>query len=171
MTDEIELKLDEDNEVLFRVAVEGTKEPASVRFVCENGDVSYMFKGTSGEEPGEVKINVPPMQKQLAEGTYSSRLEVLIENKYFSPIQLNVRFKKGVSVVAEAVVSPPKKMISEIRVAASPVVVKKAQPQAAATPVQQTLKERALAKQSRELTEEEILSAAERFVSQQRSRR
>ncbi len=174
MTDEIELKLDEDNEVLFRVAVEGTREPASVRFVCENGDVSYMFKGTVGEEPGEVKINVPAMQKQLAEGTYNSRLEVLIENRYFSPIQLNVRFKKGVSVVAEAVIVQPKKIMSEIKVVAAttPKVVAKPGP----IVQKQSLREKFEMSHKKvlpsvDLNEDEILEAAASFVAANKNKR
>lgn len=105
--EKLEFRLDEVNELLFKVVIEGTKErPSAIRFVCENGeDVSYMFKGKTGIEPGEILITIPAMEKVMKEGEYEGRLEVLIEGKYLSPLRVLTRFSPGVKVVAEAVES------------------------------------------------------------------
>lgn len=120
--DEIELKLDEDNELLFQVVIEGAREkPTAIRFVCDDGDVSYMFKGSNGSEPGEVKINVPAMLSKLKEGSYESRLEVLVDGKHIVPLELKTRFNRSLSVVAEAVKVVKKQ---ELKVTARPVTLK-----------------------------------------------
>lgn len=119
----IEVDIEEPSEFLFHVKVEGAERtPAKVRMVCESGDVSYMFNGHSTNE-GLVQFNLPVMKDKLNEGTYSSRVEVLIDNRYFAPVNFNVAFKRKVKVVAE-VVSVPQKPIQkqEIKVSATPVV-------------------------------------------------
>ena len=134
--EKIELKLDEANELLFKVVIEGTREPASaIRFVCEGEEFSYMFKGTTGDEPGEVRVIVPPMQDKLKEGLYEGRLEVLIEGKYLAPLQCLAQFKPGVKVVAESVQVAPQATKHEIKATASVSV--KARP-VPAKPVEQS---------------------------------
>ncbi len=123
--DELEIKLDEANELLFSVVIEGTSEkPSSIRFVCEDKDMSYMFNGTPGEEKGEISVIIPPMQKHLKEGSYESRLEVLIEGKYISPLQVKTRFKNTLKVVSEVVrvKRPELKVTASANVVATPVV-------------------------------------------------
>lgn len=102
--EKIELKLDESNELIFRVAIEGTNEkPSSIRFVCEDSDLSYMFAGKTGEHPGEILVAIPPMDKRMKDGVYEGRLEVIIEGKCISPLQVLTQFKPGVKIVAESV--------------------------------------------------------------------
>lgn len=164
----VELKLEESNELLFRLAIEGTRsQPSTVRFVCESDDgMSYMFDGSNGSEPGEVKFIIPAMQKHLAEGNYTARLEVLVENRYFSPIELNVHFKKGIAVVAETVKRPlVQQQNNDIKVSSTSIIAK---PSNTVQNVQSTqpkksitlsLKERAEARRHLEqsnLTEEEL---------------
>lgn len=154
--EKIDLKLDEDNELVFKVVIEGTTSPASsIRFVCDDGAVSYMFKGSPGTEPGEVVVNVPPMDKKLSAGIYESRLEALIEGKYISPLQVLSQFNPGVKIVAETVQRPVVKSTPQVQVTAVPIVARTStkhveQPQA--EPVQprptKTLKERLAVKEN-----------------------
>ena len=122
LTETISLDVDEANELAFKLKVEGASSPAKVRLVCESGDVSYMFNGRGTGEDGVVQFVIPQMKGKLTEGTYSARVEVLIENRYFSPVQFQINFKKTMQVFAESlqIVSAPK---PEIRVTAQPVVV------------------------------------------------
>lgn len=103
--EKIELKLDESNELTFKLMIEGTREPATaIRFVCEADDnMSYMFKCETTDEPGEIRVTIPPMRDQLKEGIYESRLEVVIEGKYLAPLNVMSQFKSGVRVVAESI--------------------------------------------------------------------
>ena len=130
----IELKLDEANELLFKVTIQGADAtPARVRLVCEGGDISYMFDGHSTDD-GEIRFIVPEMKNRLKEGeTYLSRVEVLVENRYFSPVEFDMTFKQSMKVVAEGVgVNPVKKV--------SPEVVVQASIQKVARAAQETLK-------------------------------
>ena len=121
----IDLDIEEANELLFKVKVEGIDQaPAKVRLVCETGDVDYMFQGHSTSEEGVVQFVLPNMKGKLKEGQYLSRVEVLIENRYFAPVQFNINYKQAVRVVAEAVRAPAHKPVPRVSVTASaPIVV------------------------------------------------
>jgi hypothetical protein len=119
----IALDMEETNELLFKVKVEGTDvAPARVRMVCEAGDMSYMFHGSGTEDEGVVQFVIPPMQNKIGEGQYQSRIEVLIENRYFSPVQFNIDFKKPVKVMAESLSNTVTKKANQISVSAEPVI-------------------------------------------------
>lgn len=187
----IDLDVEEPSELLFRVKVEGAEQaPAKVRLVCESGDMAYMFNGRTAGPDGLVSFNLPVMKDKLKEGMYQSRVEVLIENRYFAPVQFQVNFKKAVKVVAESVNFVPRKVAPEIKVIAAPIVKPKPAP-VVATPAakperevppparhnaQMTLKERYHSKKDELLTEagepneEAILEAAKLFVSERRKK-
>lgn len=158
----IDVDVDENNELLFRVTIEGIDQsPAKVRLFCEGSDVSYVFNGKAAGQDGLIQFDVPPMVGKLKEGKYVANVEVLVENKYFTPVQFNLNFKKPVSVVAESLNVVARKPAPEVKVTATPVVVKKT----TAVTQPQTLKERAALKtRSRELSEDEVLAAAQEFV-------
>lgn len=128
--EKIELKLDESNVLVFKLMIEGTREPATaIRFVCEADEsMSYMFRGETTDEPGEIRVTIPPMRDQISEGLYESRLEVVIEGKYLAPLSVMSQFKSGVRVVAESVrrVDQPSSL-SPIKTAAVASVVSVAQ--------------------------------------------
>lgn len=120
----VSVDIDEPTEFLFNVKVEGADpSPTKVRLVCESGDMSYMFNGKSTRD-GLVQFNVPSMKGKLNEGMYKARVEVLIDNRYFAPVQFQLDFKRTVSVVAEIVTKPSKKELKEVKVTAAPVTVK-----------------------------------------------
>lgn len=122
----IDLDIEEANELLFKVKVEGIDQaPAKVRLVCETGEVDYMFQGHSTPDEGVVQFVLPNMKGKLKEGQYLSRVEVLIENRYFAPVQFNINFKQAVRVVAEAVRLPARKPAPTVTVTASPIIVAK----------------------------------------------
>jgi hypothetical protein len=120
----IDLDIEEANELLFKVKVEGIEQaPAKVRLVCEGGDMDLVFQGSPTPDEGVVQFMVPPLKGKLKEGQYLSRVEVLIENRYFAPVQFNINFKQAVKVVAEAIRIPAKKEVPRVSVTAVPVVV------------------------------------------------
>lgn len=137
MQETVELDMEELNELFFKVKVEGADPaPAKVRLVCETGDVAFMFTGRLTDEQDVVQFVVPSMKNRLKEGTYASRVEVLVDNRYFAPVKFNINFKKVVSVVAEAVSVPTaRKVAPTISVTASPIVIKKLAPVVESVPV------------------------------------
>ena len=126
LTETITLDIDESNELAFKIHMEGaTSTPAKVRLVCEGKDFSYMFNGYGTGEPEVVQFTLPQMSSKISEGTYNARVEVLVENRYFAPVQFQMNFKKTVSVVAESIQVRPKPVQPEIKVTATPVITPK----------------------------------------------
>lgn len=125
----IELDIDEPNELVFAVKVEGitSVNPARVRLVCERDGMSFMFPGREIQGSGHVQFDIPKMSDMLEAGSYSSRVEVLVENRYFEPVNFELEFKKTVSVVAEAVKKPEIKRKPPIKVSAAPVIKRPSQ--------------------------------------------
>tara|TARA_B100000686_G_scaffold349651_1_gene443557 strand:+ start:1271 stop:1840 length:570 start_codon:yes stop_codon:yes gene_type:complete len=100
---EIDLQLDTENELVFKVTVEGTS-PADpkCRLVIENSSISYMFDGNM-DRSGEVSVVIPSLEKIIREGIYDANLEVIVEDRVFIPLSVNINFEKSMSVTAEAV--------------------------------------------------------------------
>jgi hypothetical protein len=184
----IALDSEENNELLFKIKIEGADPaPAKVRLVCETGDVSFMFNGQPiGDDV--VAFNLPIMKDKIKEGIYLSSVEVLVENRYFTPVQFQINFKKTVKVVAESIKLMPRKVPQEIKISAVPIpTVKQPEPiQVVQQPVvkeakqeqqivrqtlpisrdsQKTLREKFYEKSEvKLLSEDEILDAAKNFV-------
>ena len=129
----VTLDIEESNDLTFKIKMEGAAAaPAKVRLVCEADDgLSYMFNGYGTGEPEVVQFTLPKMFGKMNEGTYSARVEVLVENRYFAPLQFQINFKKTLSVVAESIIVKPKVSRPEIKVTAEPIIVAKS----VATPV------------------------------------
>ena len=119
LSETITLDMDEANELAFKVKIEGATGPAKVRLVCEANEIAYMFDGYKGPGEDVVEFTVPKMKDKIQEGTYDARVEVLIENRYFSPVQFRVNFKKAVQVFAESIrPNRPANVIPEVKVSA-----------------------------------------------------
>jgi hypothetical protein len=122
---DIALYLDQDNELRFNVAIEGSKPGApKYRLVFEGKNVSYSFNGMQSA-PGEVAFVVPTMKNIIKEGNYRTNLEVMIDDRYFTPLTFDASFEESVKVTAESVMRPVQKKAA---VSASIVTVNKAQP-------------------------------------------
>lgn len=137
MTDEpevVELKLDEQNELLFKVKIVGADSPPQAfRLVCEDKGISYAFNGTLVEdEDGTVKFTLPAMENKVSAGrVYDCAIEVLVENRYFRPVTFGVKFKETVRCVVESVTPKKEKLFSvvaERKDVSKPVVTKVSEP-------------------------------------------
>jgi hypothetical protein len=112
MTTPIDLMLDTDNELRFKVNIEGTRPGSSVcRLMLESEDLQYGFKGTEMPD-GEISIFIPPLKNILKEGTYDTHLEVVVDDRIFIPLELSVNFEKSMTVTAESVVRPKRSKVS-----------------------------------------------------------
>jgi hypothetical protein len=133
LVETIDLDIEESNDLTFKIRLEGTSTaPAKVRLVCEGKDFSYMFNGYGTNEPETVQFTLPQMNNRLQEGLYNARVEVLVENRYFSPLHFQINFKKTLSVVAESIQVVQKPAKQELKVTAVPVIAAAAKQ----TPVQ-----------------------------------
>ena len=107
MMADFDIHLDEENEFRFSVTTEGTDATAEVysRLVIDEGRMSISFPGSNTAD-GEVSVTVPPLIKILSEGVYSTRLEVIVDDRIFIPIEMDASFKQSMKVMAEAIVKP-----------------------------------------------------------------
>jgi hypothetical protein len=116
---EIKIKLDEDNSIRLGLAIQ-TSDPGQsakpmVRFMCESEKMSYSFPGTYNNA-GEVLVKIPPMQGKISEGVYDARLEVVVDSKYFVPLEIKTRFMPSMKVVAEVIEEEPEQELkTEVR--------------------------------------------------------
>ncbi len=123
----ISLALDEENELTFKVQIEGADAPAKVRLVCECDDVSYMFYGGPSQDGKDlVEFTIPQMKGKVKDNQIlESRIEVLVGNKYFVPVEFDVNFKQSTVVVVESVKQPNiKKKLTETSVTSGIISVK-----------------------------------------------
>ena len=108
---DIQIHLDEDNELRFGVAVEGAESGnVTCRMVLEskNSAMGIIFPGQAAPN-GEVKVLVPSLKAFLNEGIYPMKLEVLVDDRVFTPLSMDVELKQSVKVTAEAKVHRKKK--------------------------------------------------------------
>ena len=107
----VDLMLDEDNELRFKVNISSSRPGESVcRLMLESGGVEYGFKGTTTAD-GEIAVTIPPLKNVLKEGVYNTKLEVVVDDKLFIPLEMQVNLEKSVAVTAEAVVRTPQKKV------------------------------------------------------------
>ena len=102
MVNDLILKMDEPDELLFKIDVYGTmQKPHLVRLVCEiDNNKFYAFNGELVS--GGIKIIVPVINDNLIvpQENYEGKLEIFIENYYFVPLKFNIVFTKKFSVSA-----------------------------------------------------------------------
>lgn len=101
--EKIDLDLDNENEMTFNVVIEGTRpgEPLC-RLMIENEDMSFSMQGDFLPN-NEVSIVIPPLKGMLKEGNYDSYLEVLVDDRVFIPLEMQINFEESVKVMAETV--------------------------------------------------------------------
>ncbi len=102
---DFDIYLDTDNELKFRVAIEGAHE-AQVRSqsILEGPKgINLCFEGKPAG--GEIAVDVPSLKGMLREGLYNTRLEVIVDDRVFTPLQMQANLKPAIKV--EAVASGP----------------------------------------------------------------
>lgn len=164
LTETVELDLEESNDLTFKIKMEGTAmSPAKVRLVCENNDFAYMFNGYGTGEDEVVQFTIPRMDKRLSEGNYRARVEVLVDNRYFAPLQFNLNFKKTLSVVAEAIQVVKRQSNPEVTVTATSLISSRPAPPAVSTikfekrPEQQVAKNESFVQEKSEVEKSEVV--------------
>ena len=108
----IDLMLDNDNELRFKVNIEGTRPGTSIcRLMLENDDIHYGFKGIQTSD-GEISVVIPPLKNILKEGVYNTHLEVVVDDRIFIPLEMKINFEKSVIVTAESVSRSKRKKLT-----------------------------------------------------------
>lgn len=117
----VNLFIDESNELSFDLTIEGTEMGAPVvRTIIEGEKFEMMFPTNKKDESWSVTI--PPLNEVMGIGTRNLRLEVVINNKIFTPLTLVTEFKKSCVVEAKVVT---KKLVNENTSPVKAVIVRK----------------------------------------------
>jgi hypothetical protein len=99
----IDLMLDEENELTFQVNVEGTQPAAaSCRLIVSGNGMDLLFE-TSLLKNDEVSVVIPPLKHVLSEGIHDLTLEVVVDDRLFTPLQVKGNFEKRLQITAESV--------------------------------------------------------------------
>ncbi len=102
-----DIYLDDDNEIRFGVNVEGSeKHDVKCRLTMEASNAMSLFFPGNRLSDGEVQVIVPSLKNVLKEGVYPVKLEVLIDDRIFVPLEMSMNIRPSVRVTAEARVMP-----------------------------------------------------------------
>jgi hypothetical protein len=133
---QIDLDLDNDNELVFKLAIEGTKNAStSSRLLIESEEYSLVFPATSLSK-GEVCVNIPPLENILESGNYKGTLEVIVDDRVFIPVILDAKFEKSISVFAEALVKKRRETTVSI---SAPVTVRGKEKSSVSSEIKETV--------------------------------
>jgi hypothetical protein len=90
------LKLDEKRKIEFSLSITGADGAPSSRFIIEGKDFALSFPCTQTSEGVEVEIG--DLKKVLEAGEYPVKLEVIIDNKIYTPCQDTIVLEQNVEV-------------------------------------------------------------------------
>lgn len=128
-----EVFLDENNDVRFGVAVEGSEQSSyDCRMTLKASEaMSLTFPGTRLSS-GEVQVVIPSLKSVISEGVYPVNFEVIIDDRIFTPLKFNATVKQSMKVTAEARVvsstSSPAVSVSILKEEPEPIVEAKPTP-------------------------------------------
>lgn len=106
----IKLKLTDKNSLSFGIKItsdEPVNSRPKARIVCEGKNLSYIFNGQF--EGDQLHVSIPSMKGILTEGNYKAKLELLIEDKYFTPLSFELSFVDPVKLQIENKIKITKK--------------------------------------------------------------
>lgn len=107
---DFQLFLDTDNELAFSVEIEGAEDTSvKSQFIIEGPrGINLSFEGQASS--GEVLVEVPSLKGMVKEGVYDTRLEVIVDDRIFTPLEMRTSLKPSVKV--EAAVKTSRKTVA-----------------------------------------------------------
>lgn len=113
----LQLKLDEQSEITFDLEIAGSQEkPTDIRYIIESANFNVVCK-VDIDATG-FKVKVPRLKNILESGIHNSKLEVVLENKLFTPIQETIMFEE--TIVVQAI--PKQETVVEVKAATLPII-------------------------------------------------
>lgn len=93
------IKLDDGAKLNFGVSITGAGGVPESRFIIEHTDFSVSFPCTPTNDG--VEANIRGLDKIFSAGTYKARLEVVLENKVYRPLEDTIEFEPSVSITSK----------------------------------------------------------------------
>lgn len=101
------LKLDESTKLEFGVSITGADGKPEARFVIDGKDFSVSFPAKQTSEGVEVEIQ--GLKGIFNAGEYNARLEIVLENKIYTPLIDKIEFEPSVAISTNSKVLAPVK--------------------------------------------------------------
>lgn len=114
-----QIKLDESTKLEFGVSVTGADSQPTARFIIEGKQFGIMLPCRTVNESTEVEI--PALKNILPAGEYAVRLEVVIDNKIYTPLHESITFEPCIEIATKT--KPVQAIKESVKVAT--VTVKK----------------------------------------------
>lgn len=94
------IQLDEGAKLKLGMSITGAGGIPESRFIIENKDFSVSLPCQPTNDG--VEVNIRGMDKMFMAGTYDVRLEVVLENKLYTPLRDKIEFEPAVSVISKS---------------------------------------------------------------------
>jgi hypothetical protein len=92
----IEIKLEEASSLSMEMKIDGdVKGDTQLRFTVLDEGLRYSFESKATSD-GVYEIAFPVMEGKIAAGEYQAQVEIMVDGKYFVPLQETVKFTKMV---------------------------------------------------------------------------
>lgn len=118
-----QIKLDESTKLEFDISITGASGIPESRFIIDAPNFSIMYKCACTNEKAEVEIS--GLNGVIKSGEYPARLEVVLENKIYTPLRDTIKILPIVEVTIKAkpiTIEPELKTYQEIAKTESQVV-------------------------------------------------
>jgi hypothetical protein len=99
------LKLDESNKLSFNVEITGAVGQPETRFIIEGKNFNIAFPCT--QHQNEAVVEIAGLKNVLQAGEYRARLEVVLENKIYTPLEDSIVFEPSIEVHSAKTVKKP----------------------------------------------------------------
>lgn len=122
----LELNLSEDNEIGFKLKIEGSDKDLgsskpNIRFVLSEQDTGKGWIFSTDKTDEGVSVTIPSMKGIISEDKkYQGKLEVILAGRYFTPTEIEVQFNEPLKVEAAVAVVTKKnntesKLLEEVK--------------------------------------------------------
>lgn len=105
------LEIGKSNEVKFKVDVNGTSASPSVKFVLEAPDAELGFTANQGDGYWFTSVAIP---EDFRPGDYGFRIEVLVNNRLFTPVKKRVTVAGPENIAAPIPTPEPEVVIPAV---------------------------------------------------------
>lgn len=96
------IKSDESVKLEFAVSIFGTNSKPESRFIIEGKDFSLDFPCKQNSS-GKLEVHLPKLGKILESGEHKIKLEMIIDEKIYTPIKDTIEIESPIKVTAESI--------------------------------------------------------------------
>jgi hypothetical protein len=116
-----QIQLDESTKLDFGVSITGADGKPEARFIIEGKDFDVSFPATQTQEG--VEVDIKGLKSIFTAGEYNARLEIVLENKIYTPLIDKIEFLPSIQISTNSVKTPVKESVKVSKVVVTKAVV------------------------------------------------